>query len=218
MDGSQLHHPPGPRHQPAYHAPAHLLLPHGHRGGRASRPPADPQLLSPGAPRPRPEPSSPRPGCASGVARRAPRAAEPLGAAEGLTPPLPQRRSRPERFPARPEAVTPLPCPMSTPSLPRTAEELSRSLSSPVSTPTLLRAADGRSRPLGAGGACLPGRRPIPRQAGGWTSSRFLCALGTEHPQLRPAWLRGLWLGWPSPRCPLNTFILSRPFLKGWRW
>lgn len=135
--------------------------------GPAACPPADPQLLSPGAPRPRPEPSSPRPGCASGGARRAPRAAEPLGAAEGLTPPLPQRRSRPERSPARPEAVTPLPGPMSTPSLPQTAEGLSRSLPSPVSTPTLLRAADGRSRPLGAGSACLPGRRPIPRQVGG---------------------------------------------------
>lgn len=33
VDGPQLHHPPGPRHQPAHHASAHLLLPDGHRGG-----------------------------------------------------------------------------------------------------------------------------------------------------------------------------------------
>lgn len=33
VDGPQLHHPPGPRHQHAHHARAHLLLPHGHRGG-----------------------------------------------------------------------------------------------------------------------------------------------------------------------------------------
>uniref|UniRef100_A0ABI7ZZA0 Choline phosphotransferase 1 n=1 Tax=Felis catus TaxID=9685 RepID=A0ABI7ZZA0_FELCA len=32
VDGSQLHHPPGPGHQPAHHARAYLLLPHGHRG------------------------------------------------------------------------------------------------------------------------------------------------------------------------------------------
>lgn len=33
VDRPQLHHPPGPRRQPAHHARAHLLLPHDHGGG-----------------------------------------------------------------------------------------------------------------------------------------------------------------------------------------